>query len=56
MALFGDGGYVSRKETMLGEMPALLEYEEEIGAQIQTYARVTVADGDLRQAWTQPVW
>ncbi len=56
MALFGDGGYVSREETMFGEMPALLEYEEQVAPEIQSYARVTVADGRLRQAWTQPVW
>jgi hypothetical protein len=56
MALFGDGGYVSRKETMFGEMPTVLEYEERIGPEIHTYARIQIADGCLRLAWTQPVW
>lgn len=56
MVLFGDGGYFSRKETMLGEMPTVLEYEGKTSPKIQTYARLEMEDRSLRHAWTQPVW
>lgn len=56
MTVFGDGGYLSRRETIFGEMPATLEHEEKIGPEIQTHARVETEDRSLRCAWTQPVW
>jgi len=56
MALFGDGGYVGRKETLPGEMPTVSEYEVTIPGEIRSYARVAVEDRSLRRAWTQPVW
>jgi hypothetical protein len=56
MALFGDGGYVSRKEDMSGEMPTLLEYEEKIAPEIHTYVRFEMEDFFRKRAWVQPVW
>lgn len=56
VVLFGDGGYITRRETLFGEIPTLLEYEEKINSEVQIYARVQLEDRSLRRAWIQPVW